>query len=618
MEANRSPLKIVIVGHVDHGKSTLVGRILHETKALPDGKVEYLKAVCERRGMPFEWAFVMDALQAERDQGITIDTAQIRFSTDLRPYVIIDAPGHKEFLKNMVSGAAAAEAAVLVVDAQEGVREQSRRHGYLLHLLGLTQVMVAINKMDLVGYDQDRYQQVAAEITDYLGSLGITPAFIVPVSGRQGDCIAAMSAAMPWYQGPTLVEGLDRFTASQPPVGQPLRFPVQDVYKFDARRIVAGRIEAGRLQVGDALVFSPSGKSARVSGIESWPSRDVQSAEAGQSVGITLDEHIFVERGDVAHLASQPPHVVNRFRAHVFWLGRQPLQAGNQYKLKINTGSHQVRVETIERIVDVETLSNHQAAQVERNGVAEVILRSRTPIPLDAFADNQLTGRFVLVDGYDTAGGGVISRDGLAASRAVPRSTNITEVSHTASMQTRWQMNGHKGGVIWLTGLSGAGKSTVAMELERRLVRKGWQAFVLDGDNVRAGLCSDLGFAPDDRRENIRRVGEVAHLLTQAGLIAITAFISPYREDRENVRAMGPEVFHEVFVKAPLSTCEQRDPKGLYRKARAGEIPDFTGIHAPYEEPRAPELIIDTDSMSVDEAADAVFGYVVECFQIKA
>ena len=599
-----TPLKIVVVGHVDHGKSTLVGRLLHETGALAEGKVEALRQVCDKRGMPFEWAFVMDALQAERDQGITIDTTQLRFHTGRRPVLIIDAPGHKEFLKNMITGAASAEAAVLIIDAQEGVREQSRRHGYLLRLLGLTQIAVVVNKMDLVGWSATRFAEVETEIRAYLAGIGVTPTHVVPVSARGGDNIRARSAQAPWYQGPTVIDTLDGFASPAQATDLALRLPVQDVYKFDQRRIVAGRIESGRLKVGDRLVFSPSGKSARIASIEGWAGEHIGTlaAGAGQSVGLTLDEPNDVERGQVAHLGKAGPALAHEIRARLFWLGREPLALGDRLKLKLATAEYAVEVAAIERVIDVEDLAGHQGAQVGRNAVAEVVLRSRGAMALDSFGDNARLGRFVLVHGYDIVGGGIVAQ--------ALGSRNIFQVDHKITTESRARANGHMGGVLWLTGLSGAGKSTIAMELERRLFQKGWQVNVLDGDNVRHGLCSDLGFSPDDRAENIRRVGEVAHLFAKAGLLVITAFISPYRADRERVRAIDAEAFHEIHVATALDECERRDPKGLYKKARRGEIADFTGISAPYEPPAAAELTLLTDGKSVEETVGELLAYV--------
>jgi len=604
-KTDTAPLRIVVVGHVDHGKSTLVGRILHETGALPEGKVEYLKEVCDKRGMPFEWAFVMDALQAERDQGITIDTSQLRFHSGKRPVLIIDAPGHKEFLKNMITGAASAEAALLIVDAAEGVQEQTRRHGYLLHLLGLTQIAVAVNKMDLVGWSEARFQEVEAEIRAYLGEIGVTPTHVIPVSARGGDNVRDRSDAAAWYQGPSIIDALDGFQTAAPATDLDLRLPVQDVYKFDTRRIIAGRIESGRVKVGDRLVFAPSGKSAKVASIEGWAGDDVTtlSAGAGQAVGVTLDEPIFVERGQIAHIGGAAPTITYALRARVFWLGREALKIGSRLKLKLATAEYPVEVAAIERVVDVEDLKNHDGAEVGRNAVAEIVLRSRAPMAIDSFADNARLGRFVLVQAYDIVGGGIVAS-------AVGEASNLTEVEHKVTADARARANGHQGGVLWLTGLSGAGKSTIAMELERRLFLRGWQVTVLDGDNVRTGLNADLGFSEADRAENIRRVGEVSHLFAKAGMLVIASFISPYAADRERVRAVDPEAFHEIHIATDLEECERRDPKGLYKKARAGELPDFTGISAPYEMPEQPELRLRTAGRTVDEAVAELQAYV--------
>jgi bifunctional enzyme CysN/CysC len=615
--SSRPKLRIVIVGHVDHGKSTLVGRLFHDTGSLPEGKLEAIQAMSERRGMPFEWAFLMDALQAERDQGVTIDTAQIQFRTAARDYVIIDAPGHKEFLKNMVTGAASSEAALLLIDAEEGVREQSYRHGYLLHLLGVQQVAVLVNKMDLVDYSADRFGAVAEQYRGYLAGLGVEPVGFIPISAREGDNIVARSRVMPWYQGPTVVKALDQFTSEPGLADRPLRLPIQDVYKFDQRRILAGRIESGRLAVGDKLLFSPSNKTARVRSIEAWNVVEPPGeASAGQSVGITLDEQIFVERGEVASHADHPPIESNVFRGRLFWLGRKPLSAGNRYTLKLNTSETEVTVQSIERVIDTGDLSSGPAEQVERNAVAEVVLRTRGLLALDEHRTNPATGRFVLVEDFVPVGGGIISMEGYPDQResVTRRATNITAVGHTVSREARVLRNGHKGGVLWFTGLSGAGKSTLALALEARLFAKGYHVYVLDGDNVRSGLNANLGFSPEDRAENIRRVGEVAGLFADAGFIVISSFISPYRADRERARKAAGDTFHEIYIKASLEVCEQRDPKGLYRRARTGEIPEFTGISSPYEPPESAELVVRTDLLNVEECLGELATYVERAF----
>ncbi|WGF87490.1 adenylyl-sulfate kinase [Marinivivus vitaminiproducens] len=614
----RPNLRIVIVGHVDHGKSTLVGRMLHEAGAMPEGKLEQIKAISEKRGMPFEWAFVMDALQAERDQGITIDTARIHFHTDMRDYTIIDAPGHTEFLKNMITGAASAQAALLLIDAQEGVREQSRRHGYLLSLLGVKQIAVVVNKMDLVGYDAGRFGELVTTYSAYLEGLGVEPSVFIPVSARNGDNVGARSKTMPWYQGPTVLKALDGFTEPLSSEDKPLRLPIQGVYKFDERRILAGRIESGRLKVGDTLLFSPSNKTARIRSIETWNAPEpLTEASAGMSVGFTLDEQIFVERGEVASHEASPPVETNVFKARLFWLGHKPLLQGKHYTLKINTLEADVLVERIERVIDTGDLTTREAQSVERNAVAEVVLRTRRMLAIDEALSIEATGRFVLVEDYLPVGGGLVSMEGYPDQRDLitVRSTNITAVGHAVSRELRQSRNGHVGGVLWFTGLSGAGKSTLALALEEQLFARGYQVYVLDGDNVRGGLNANLGFSPEDRAENIRRIGEVAALFADAGFIVISSFISPYRADRQRAREAVKQGFHEIYVEADLAVCEQRDPKGLYRRARTGEIRDFTGISSPYEAPEAADLVVSTDRQSVEECLEVLTGYVERAFR---
>jgi len=610
-------LKIVIVGHVDHGKSTFVGRLFHDTGSLPEGKLEQLQQVAERRGVPFEWANLMDALQSERDQNITIDTAQIWFHTQKRQYVIIDAPGHKEFLKNMVTGAANAEAALLLIDAHEGVQENSRRHGYLLNLLGIRQIAVLVNKMDLADFSQARFDAIEAEYRQWLVSIGVTPKVFIPIAAKLGDNIASRSANMPWWTGPTVVETLDEFHVAQPLPGQPLRFPIQDVYRFDERRILAGRVESGTVSVGDKLIFYPTNKTSVVKSIERWSAPASDTASAGESIGLTLAEQIFVERGAVAAHENAPPYELTRFKARLFWLGRKPFEPGRPYKLKLATQEAEVSIESIERVLDASTLDTVGAAgaatQVGRHEVAELTLRTKRPVAFDTIDEIVATGRFVIVDGYDVAGGGIIVADNYPRRTADSqhKSANIYWSTGKVTPAQRAVRNGHPGCVVWLTGLSGSGKSTISVELERELFNRGQHTYILDGDNIRHSLNKDLGFSPEDRRENIRRIGEVAKLLADAGAVCITAFISPYRADRDLVREiLPPGKFIEVWVNAPVEVCEQRDPKGLYARARAGEIKEFTGISAPYEAPVKPEVELRTDQLSVPESVARIAEYL--------
>ena len=613
----RDLLRIVIVGHVDHGKSTLVGRLFHDTGSLPEGKLEAIRGMCERRGMPFEWAFLMDAFQSERDQGITIDTAQIWFKTEKRDYTIIDAPGHREFIKNMVTGAANAEAAVMLIDARQGVQQQSRTHAYLLRLLGIRQIVVVVNKMDLVDFSAERFAEIDATYRHYLAEIDLAPAQIIPIAARDGDNIATPSTRMPWYKGPSLITALDDFAGKADLSALPLRLPVQDVYKFDDRRILAGRIQSGSVKVGDRLLFSPSNKTARVASIETWSAPARSAAKAGESVGITLDEQLFIERGDIASHETQPPIETNVFNGRLFWLSRNPLRQGQTYRLRLQTREVPVTVQEISALYDVEKLTSKPSDDVPHNGIADVVLRSQAMLALDRIDENPSTGRFVLTDGINLVAGGTISMQGYPNQRALvtQRSSNLTEVLHKVTADLRQQRNGHRGGVLWFTGLSGAGKSTIAMAVERELFRRGMQVYVLDGDNIRTGLSANLSFAPEDRAENIRRVGEVAALFADAGTIAITAFISPYRSDRQRAKAAAHDMFHEIYIKADLAACESRDPKGLYQKARRGEISDFTGISAPYEPPEAPDLVIDTQGATVDACVMQVIDYVERHFR---
>jgi bifunctional enzyme CysN/CysC len=609
------PLRVVIVGHVDHGKSTLIGRLLYDTGSLPDGKLEEIEGICKARGTDaLEWSFVLDAFQAERDQAITIDTTQIWFSSAARDYVIIDAPGHREFLKNMICGAAAADAAILVVDAREGVQEQTRRHAYMLSLLGLKQISVVINKMDMEGHSQTVFNRVKNEVENYLTSIGLKASHIIPISARHGDMIASRGAHMEWYQAPNLIETLDSFDHMNKFDRLALRFPVQDVYRYEEDRILVGRIESGTIKTGDTILFSPSNEKATVTSIEVWPDDKTKlQAIAGEVIGIKLDQRLFVERGHTASHVVNAPMLSNVFRANIFWLGKKPLRVGNSYKLRYSTHEAMVTVQSIDRMVDTQDLSVHQDAQsLERNNVAEITLRARNVLPIDPYANHEAMGRVVLYDEYMIVGGGNINMDGYPDQRETtqPKSENIYKVDHLLTHDKRAERTGHRGGIFWFTGLSGSGKSTTAMAVEKALFDKGYYTYVLDGDNIRHGLNADLGFSPEDRQENIRRIGEVAALMADAGLVVITAFISPYQEDRNRARKAAPNHFHEIFVKADLATCEKRDPKGLYKKARAGEIAGFTGIGSPYEEPNNPDMVVNTQDNTIEICVAQVLCYI--------
>ena len=600
----RPQLRIVIVGHVDHGKSTLVGRLLHETGGLPDGKLEMLKAVSARRGMPFEWSFLLDALQTERDQGITIDTTQIRFRTKLRDVILIDAPGHAEFLRNMITGASQADGAVLIIDALEGVRDQTRRHAYLLHLLGVRQVAVVVNKMDRVDFSAARFQAISDEISAHLIELGVTPAAVIPISARDGDGVATHTDRIGWYRGPTVVGALDALTPALALDELPLRLPVQAIYKFDDRRIVAGRIEAGHLAVGDNVVIMPAGKRAKIKSVERWSAMPLKGEHgAGRSVGITLDRELFVERGDViAHVGAEPRDT-RRLRARIFWLHDQPLTAGSSILLRLGVREVRATVVAIEKAIDPGELASVETKEIARNHVGEIDIALAQPVAADRYVDNPRTGRLVVeVNGRIAGGGLVLSAD--AGQRAV--SSDIVPVQSALRPEERSARYRHQGAVVWFTGLPGSGTSTLARALEHRLFAKGGSPILLDGDTLRAGLNRDLGFSAADRSENVRRLAEMAGHLARNGHIAIVAAVSPSRGDRAEARSTVDTAFREIYVATPAEICEQRDPKGHYAKARAGDLPGFTGIANDYQAPEAVELVIDTSQVDLGVAVDGI------------
>jgi bifunctional enzyme CysN/CysC len=592
---------MVVVGHVDHGKSTLIGRLLFDTKSVPDGKAEHIQAACKAEGMEFEYAFLMDALLEEQAQNITMDTTRVPFRTARRSFTIIDAPGHKEFLKNMITGAASADAAILLVDANEGLREQTRRHCFLLSLLGLRQIIVAVNKMDLVGYSQEVFDTIRADLGAFLGKLGVEPAHYIPISAKLGDGLIAPSASLAWYKGPSLLSALESFKARTWATGGPLRVSVQDIYRFDARRIVAGSVESGELSVGDTVEFSPGGKRSRVRTIESWPleSGAVRGpVGTGSAVAFTLDDELFVERGQVASRPEDKPSDSRTFTARVFWIHNDPLRVGELVPLRIGTQRSEARIVAIERTLDAVTLDSRQGGeQVKVHEVAEVRIRVRRPIAFDTGGRIPSLGRFVLMRGRRIGGGGVIDSE-------------VRELEHSGDAASRRAaILGHSGCVIWMTGLSGAGKSTLSSALEHELLGSGVLAKVLDGDILRTGLNKDLGFSPKDRTENIRRAAELALHLAESGIVVIAALISPFRSDRAFAADRAKEKgipFAEVFINAPLAVCEQRDPKSLYKRARAGQIPQFTGIDSPYEAPFSPELEIRTDRQDVATSLKAL------------
>ncbi len=638
-------LSVVIAGHVDHGKSTVIGRLLADTGSLPHGKLEQIRAHCERTSRPLEYAFLLDALKDEQAQGITIDAARVFFRSARRPYLILDAPGHVEFVRNLVTGAARAEAALLVIDAKDGVQENSRRHGSLMRMLGVRQLVVLVNKMDLVEHERTAFARIVDAYGDFLDRLGVRPEWYIPVVGRDGDNVARRSDRMPWYAGPTVLEALDAFVPDVPATDRPFRMPVQDVYKFtqhgDDRRTVAGTVDSGVVRVGDEVVFYPSGKTSRVQSVEAFgePTRD--AAQAGEATGLTLDEHIYVARGELATLARESrPRVTTRLRASVFWLGPRPLVTGKDYLIKLGTARVPMRVERVHRVVDAASLETEEGRpQVSRHEVGEVTLKLRRAIAFDLADELETTSRFVVVEEFDIRGGGIvrealpdtqssvrgtalvrndtwgpssIPQDRRGASRIMPRAATAalrglvfarTMGAVTGGRTRRGRSREFAPAVIWFTGLSGSGKSTIAAVVFQELERRGLRVERLDGDSVRD--IFPTGFTRPERDAHVRRVGFLASRLERHGVFVVASLISPYAESRGFVRQLCRN-FIEVYVDTPLEECERRDVKGLYGKARRGAIQNFTGLDDPYEPPAAAEVVLDTRVLSPVEAAARV------------
>ena len=558
-------MALVIVGHVDHGKSTLVGRLLADTGSLPQGKLEMVRENCRRNAKPFEYAFLLDALKDEQAQGITIDTARAFFKSATREYVLIDAPGHIEFLKNMVSGAARAEAALLVIDAQEGIQENSKRHGYLLSMLGIRQVAVCVNKMDLVGYRREAFDAIERDYRAFLRQIELEPAAFIPLAAREGENLIAPSAKMPWYQGPSVLQMLDVFKKAPSIDRKPFRLPVQGVYKFteseDTRRIVAGRVESGTLAVGDTVVFLPSAKQTRISSIEAFHAPTARSVSAGYSTGVTLAEQLYVNRGDLLCKVGEPlPHVSSLLRVKLFWMGRRPLVPQRPYTLKLGTARTTVRVKAIERVIDATTLEVAAKQEVGRHDVAQCVLHAASPIAFDAAAELEGTGRFVLVDEYDIAGGGIVLEtidEGPAAASAPRRAASVVP---TAERTGRY---GHQAAFVLLTGQVGMDKQAVAAALERELFQRGAKTYLLGlGDPLR-GLTADSEQHRLERQDQVRRLGEAAHLFVDAGLIVVAtgsqltdAELAVLREaiprDRMLVVNLGPSGFAQAVADLQL------------------------------------------------------------------
>jgi bifunctional enzyme CysN/CysC len=598
-------LRFITCGSVDDGKSTLIGRLLYESKLIHDDQLAALEADSRRvgtQGGALDFALLVDGLAAEREQGITIDVAYRFFTTERRKFIVADTPGHEQYTRNMVTGASTADAAVILVDARKGVLTQTRRHTFIVSLLGIRHVALAVNKLDLVGYRQEVFDRIVAEYRQFAAGLGLAAIQPIPLSALRGDNVLAASGNMPWYTGPTLAGYLETVEAGRDAAAGPFRLAVQTVIRPDLDfRGYAGIIAGGTVRPGDEVRVLPSGAQAAVARIVTADG-DLPAAEAGQSVTLTLDREIDVSRGDLITAAAQPAGAADQFEVRLVWLHEDRLLPGRPYLIKLGSSTATCTVTQVKYGLDVNTRERTPASTLAVNEIAVANIAVDKRLPFDPYQANRETGGFVLIDRLTnaTVGAGLIDF-------ALRRSDNIHWQALDVAKEDRAAIKGHRPAVVWFTGLSGAGKSTIANALERRLHALGCHTVLLDGDNVRHGLNRDLGFTDVDRVENIRRVAEVARLMVDAGLIAIVSFISPFRAERESARALvDVSEFVEIFVDTPLDVAERRDRKGLYRKARAGDLPHFTGIDSPYEPPLSPEVHVDTVTSGVAESVEQI------------
>jgi len=604
---HKTLLRFITCGSVDDGKSTLIGRLLYDSKMIFEDQLAALEDDSKRvgtQGQEIDFALLVDGLAAEREQGITIDVAYRFFATEKRKFIVADTPGHEQYTRNMVTGASTADLAVILIDARKGVLTQTRRHSYLAHLIGIRNIVLAVNKMDLVGYDQAVFDAIVADYKAFADSIGVKAFVAMPISGFKGDNITvAPSPNTPWYKGPSLIQHLETVeldeTADQE---KPFRLPVQWVNRpnLDFRGF-SGLIATGRVKPGDAVRVLPSGKTSTVSRIVTFEG-DLEEAVAGQSVTICLADEIDCSRGDVLATADDPPQAADQFEASIVWMADEPLIPGRAYWLKLGAQTVTAQVQPPKYQVNVNTLEHLAAKTLELNAIGVANLSTDKAVVFEPYAQSRDLGGFILIDKLTNA---TVAAGMLHFS--LRRSQNVHWQALDVDRDKHAGLKNQRPAVLWFTGLSGAGKSTIANLVEKKLVRMNRHTFLLDGDNVRHGLNKDLGFTEADRVENIRRVGEVAKLMTDAGLIVLTAFISPFRSERRMVREMmQPGEFVEIFVDTPLSDAEARDVKGLYKKARAGQLANFTGIDSPYEPPEDPEIRIDTTRLTPEEAADLI------------
>ncbi len=608
---NKSLLRFITCGSVDDGKSTLIGRLLYDSKMIFEDQLAQLESDSKRmgtQGQDIDFALLVDGLAAEREQGITIDVAYRFFATEKRKFIVADTPGHEQYTRNMVTGASTAELAVILIDARKGILTQTRRHSYLTNLLGIKNIVLAVNKMDLVGYDQATFDQIVADYTAFANSIGVTDFTAIPISGFKGDNITALSDNTKWYTGPTLMQHLENVELDQASdQSGAFRMPVQWVNRpnLDFRGF-SGKIAAGSIRPNDEVRILPSGKTSHVDRIVTFDG-DLEMGVAGQSITLTLRDEVDCSRGQIIVAAKDPLEVADQFEATVIWMDEADLIPGRSYYLKIGAQTVSATVAQPKYQINVNTLEHTAVKTLDLNAIGVATITTDRAIPFAAYADNRELGGFILVDKITnaTVGAGLINFALRRAQNIHWQATDIDRAHHA-------NLKNQKPVVLWMTGLSGSGKSTIANAVEKKLARMNRHTFLLDGDNVRHGLNKDLGFTDADRIENIRRVGEVAKLMTDAGLIVITAFISPFRSERDMVRnMMQPGEFVEVFVDTPLSVAEERDVKGLYAKARAGDLKNFTGIDSPYEAPETPEIRIDTTAMTIEQAADQIIEFLL-------
>ncbi|MBZ9646629.1 sulfate adenylyltransferase subunit CysN [Sphingobium sp. 3R8] len=608
---HKTMLRFITCGSVDDGKSTLIGRLLYDSKMIFEDQLAALEADSKRvgtQGQEIDFALLVDGLAAEREQGITIDVAYRFFATEKRKFIVADTPGHEQYTRNMVTGASTADLAVILIDARKGILTQTRRHSYLAHLIGIRNIVLAVNKMDLVGYDQAVFDKIVADYAEFARSIGITAFTPMPISGFKGDNITGPSDNTPWYQGPALIEHLETVEVnSAADADKPFRMAVQWVNRpnLDFRGF-SGQIATGSVRPGDAVRVLPSGKTSTITRIVTLDG-DLDEAVAGQSVTLCFADEVDCSRGDVIATSDNPPQAADQFEATIVWMADEEMLPGRSYWLKIGTQMVTATLQQPKYQVNVNTMEHLAAKTLELNAIGVANLSTDKPIVFESYAANRTLGGFILIDKLTNA---TVAAGMLHFS--LRRAQNVHWQATDVSRDFHANLKNQKPAVLWFTGLSGAGKSTIANIVEKKLARMNRHTFLLDGDNVRHGLNKDLGFTDADRVENIRRVGEVAKLMTDAGLIVITAFISPFRAERDMVRSMmQPGEFVEVHIDTSLADAEARDVKGLYKKARSGQLKNFTGIDSPYEAPEDPEIRIDTAEMTAEEAAEAIVARLI-------